>query len=91
MAPNAGHQLRQIVLNLSDIIAIELLCDVQARDLFPNYSLAANSEAIYQLIRKDVPYLKADGPLSAHIEHISELVRSGEIARIVKAHIQELV
>jgi len=88
MAPAAGHQLRQIISNLSNIIAIELLCAAQARDLNPQYSLAATSQEIYQLIRKQVPYLQKDAPLSASIEHISGLVRGGSIAGIVKRNIQ---
>ena len=90
MAPNAGHQLKQVIANTSRIMAIELMCAAQGRDLNPQYHLAPCSEAIYQLIRKQVPYLKVDGPLSAHIEHIHDLVRTGQIARIVQQHIKDV-
>ncbi len=90
MAPNAGHQLRQIIDNTSNIIAIELLCAAQGRDLNPKYHLAPNSEDIYQLIRMEVPYLKADSPLSAYIEYIYKLVRKGDIAQSAIRNIQEL-
>ncbi|MCF7822951.1 MAG: histidine ammonia-lyase [Candidatus Marinimicrobia bacterium] len=90
MAPAAGHQLRQILGNFRNINAIELLCAVQARDLNPRYGLARNSEAIYQLIRERVPYLESDGPLSVYIDHISQLLKSGKIAQIVKQNIQDL-
>jgi histidine ammonia-lyase len=88
MAPNAGHQLKQIVSNTSKIIAIELMCDAQARDLNPQYHLAPCSEAIYQLIRNEVPYQEVDGPLSAHIEAIHGMVSSGAIANIVEHHLE---
>ncbi|NQV13867.1 histidine ammonia-lyase [bacterium] len=90
MAPIAGHQLMQIIRNASDVIAIELMCAAQAKDLNPKYNLAVNSEDIYQLIRMEVPYLISDGPLSAHIEYISNLIKSGEIAEIVSRNTQEL-
>lgn len=88
MAPNAGHQLKQVIANASHIFAIELMCAAQARDLNPQFHLAPNSEAIYQLIRQHVPYLESDGPLSAHIEHIAGLVSRGDISRIVHDHLE---
>ncbi|NQV41485.1 MAG: histidine ammonia-lyase [Candidatus Marinimicrobia bacterium] len=88
MAPIAGHQLRQVISNASRIFAIELMCAAQARDLNPQYHLASSSEAIYQLIRKQVPYLEVDGPLSAHIEAIYEMVSSGAIADIVRQQLE---
>jgi histidine ammonia-lyase len=90
MAPNAGHQLRQIISNTSTIVAIELMCAAQARDLNPQYALAQCSEDIYQLIRTQVPYLEVDGPLSMHIERISDFVTSGEISSIVKKYAGEI-
>ncbi len=90
MAPAAGYQLRSLIKNASTIFAIELLCAAQARDLNPKYKLAVNSEDIYQLIRMDVPYLEQDGALSAFIDHISQLVMAGDIARIVHRNIQDL-
>lgn len=88
MAPNAGYQLRQIVSNSSRIIAIELMCAAQARDLHPEYTLAPASQAIYELLREKVPYLEEDGPLSAHIETINDMVGSGLIAHIVTQHLE---
>ena len=90
MAPNAGHQLRQIIANTAAIVAIELMCAAQARDLNPQYHLASCSEEIYRTIREQVPYLEVDGPLSGHIECISEFVASGKISAIVKKHIEEI-
>jgi len=90
MAPHAGHQLRQLIGDTSRILAIELMCAAQARDLKAEYQLAANSEDIYQLIRLEVPYLEEDGPLSAHIDYISNLVSSGKIAQIVFRNTQDL-
>ena len=91
MAPNAGHQLKQVIANTSNILAIELMCAAQARDLNPQYHLAPCSEAIYQHIRKQVPYLEVDGPLSMHIENISNMVSSGEISDIAKESIGDLL
>ncbi len=90
MAPNAGYQLQQIIINASRIIAIELLCAAQARNLNPRYDLAVNSEDVFQRIRIAVPFLEEDGPLSAHIDYISDLIISGEIAAIVHRNTQDL-
>ncbi|MCF6239650.1 MAG: histidine ammonia-lyase, partial [Candidatus Marinimicrobia bacterium] len=91
MAPNAGYQLQQVISNSTNIIAIELMCAAQARDLNPKYQLAVNSEDILQRIRIAVPYLEQDGPLSKHIDYISGLISSGEIAEIVHRNIRESV
>jgi histidine ammonia-lyase len=88
MAPIAGHQLRQVISNASTIFAIELMCAAQARDLNPQFHLGPSSEAIYQLIRGEVPYLEVDGPLSGHIESIHGMISSGSIAEIVKNHLE---
>lgn len=88
MAPIAGHQLRQVISNATRIFAIELMCAAQARNLNPQYHLAPSSEAIYQQIRQEVPYLEVDGPLSAHIEAISDMVASGAIADIVRNQLE---
>ncbi len=88
MAPIAGHQLRQVIANASRIFAIELMCAAQARDLNPQYHLAPSSEAIYQRIRQEVPYLEVDGPLSAHIESIYEMISSGDMAKIVRHQLE---
>ena len=88
MAPNAGHQLKQVIANTSRIFSIELMCAAQAKDLNPQYHLAPCSKAIYSLIREDVPYLEVDGPLSAHIEAIHGLVSSGKIAEIVRHQLE---
>jgi histidine ammonia-lyase len=88
MAPNAGRKLKQIIHNATRILAIELMCAAQARDLNPSYSLAACSEEIYQLIRQDVPYLTQDGVLSHYIEHIASLVKSEYISKICKRYVE---
>ena len=89
MAPNAGRKLQQIICNTATILAIELMCAAQARDLNPKYALAQASEEIYRLIRVDVPYLTQDGPLSAHIARIRDLVQNGEISSICRRHLKD--
>ncbi len=89
MAPNAGHQLRQVISNSSKIFAIEFMCAAQAKDLNPQYHLAPASKAIYTFIRSEVPYLEADGPLSAYIESIYHMISSGAIADIVNNQLEK--
>lgn len=88
MAPNAGHQLKQIISNSSKVIAIEFMCAAQARDLNPQFNLAPGSQAIYDLIRTKVPYLVKDGPLSAYIEAIYALVDEELISDLVKQQLE---
>jgi len=90
MAPNAAYKLQRIIQNTGEILAIELLCACQGRDFNPQYKLARNSGAIYDLIRKTIPSIQEDTQLSNHIEGITEMILTGAIDGIVQENIREM-
>ncbi|MFF4312680.1 aromatic amino acid lyase [Streptomyces sp. NPDC001507] len=69
---------------LSHVVAIEVMCAVQALDLLAPRSPSPAAEALRARIRETVPTVDADRGFHADLEHIAELVRSGEALRIVE-------
>lgn len=79
MGTTAALKLRSIADNLSDILAIELLCAAQAIDLRRKRlgtvrKLGAGTAPIYEKIRSLVPFIEADEFLKVHIESCRSIV-----------------
>ncbi|MGW7542646.1 HAL/PAL/TAL family ammonia-lyase [Streptomyces sp. NPDC054770] len=70
---------------LGYVIAIELMCAVQALDLLAPRSPSPAAQALRARIRETVPAVAEDRFFQADMEHIAELVRSGEALRTVEA------
>ncbi|WP_328377590.1 aromatic amino acid lyase [Streptomyces sp. NBC_01020] len=69
---------------LSYVIAIELMCGVQALDLLAPLSPSPATDALRAKIRETVPTVTEDRAFHADLEHITELVRSEEALRTVE-------
>ncbi|WP_326709920.1 histidine ammonia-lyase [Streptomyces sp. NBC_01474] len=69
---------------LGYVVAIELMCAVQALDLLAPRLPSPATEALRARIRETVPTVNEDRVFHADIEHIAELVRSGEALRVVE-------
>jgi histidine ammonia-lyase len=77
----AARNLRVLIENVSTVIAIELICAAQALDLrrqdHPGLKPGTGTSVIYQRIRDEVPFAKADQPFSDEIGRIAQLVKNG--------------
>lgn len=82
-ATTAARHLMQVLENLQHILAIELIAAAQAVDLrlqqSPELRLGAGTHAAHQVVRKAVPFISADTPLSEYIEKATSLIRSGDL------------
>jgi len=90
MGAIAARKCREIVANVEDVIAIELLCSAQAIDLFTNMKAGDGTLAAYEVIRSKVGYMKEDRILSKDIAVIKELLLSGEIVKAVENKVGKL-
>ncbi len=93
MGTIAARQCRDIMINTEHVIAVELLCAAQAVDLVQRQKGLTPGEgtlAAWQTIRENIPYLETDRQLSADIETMAALVRSGKIASAVESAVGEL-
>jgi histidine ammonia-lyase len=79
MGATAALKLRQIADNLSNILAIELLCAAQGVDFrkrrgFENARLGAQTAPVYESIREAVPFVEQDAYLKDYIDAVRSIV-----------------
>ncbi len=90
MGTISARKCREIVGNVENVIAIELLCAAQALDLFTNMKPGEGTLAAYRAIRKSVPHLEKDRILSSDISTVKQLMRDGKILNAVEKQIGDL-
>ncbi len=90
MGTISARQCEQVVGNLENIIAIELLEAAQALDFRAPLTYGSGTAVAHRVVRSRVPHLREDRNLSLDIATARELVVSGELVRAVEAEIGEL-
>lgn len=93
MGTIAIRQTREILDNVEQVVAIELLCAAQAYDLVTESAPlkgGLGTRAAYEVIRKHVPYMDRDRELYRDIETMVRILRSGEIIEAVEASVGRL-
>ncbi len=87
------RQAREVLDNVENVLAIELLCAAQAYDLIvenkPMIAGRGTREA-YEVIRRYVPYMGQDRDLYKDIEQMVAVIRSGEIISAVEAAVGDI-
>jgi histidine ammonia-lyase len=78
MGTIGARKAREIIGNLKNILAIELMAAAQALDFYELKS-SAIIENVKTLIRKQVPFLDEDTRMDTFIGHIANLIASGQI------------
>lgn len=81
MGANAARHCREILANVREVIAIELMTAAQGVDLRPDgpARLGRGTRVVHEHVRRRVEPFSHDRPLSPDIEALSELVRSDEL------------
>ncbi|MFH1155975.1 MAG: histidine ammonia-lyase [Pseudomonadota bacterium] len=93
MGTIAIRQTREILDNVENVVAIELLCAAQAYDLVTeNRPLngGLGTRAAYEVIRRHVPYMDRDRELYRDINTMVKVLRSGEIINAVEKSVGRL-
>jgi histidine ammonia-lyase len=80
----------QIIDHSCAVVGIELMCGTQAADFRKPLKLGKGTGAVYDLIRKYIPYMKEDRPLYGDINKMAELVRTGAILEAAESAIGKL-
>jgi histidine ammonia-lyase len=73
--------------NTRRVLAVEMLCAVQALEYRKPLRPAPGTSEVAALIRNHVPPLTEDRSLAEEIETVAELIGSGEIEAVVIGHI----
>ena len=90
MGAVAARKCRDIVANVEEVIAIELLCAAQGIDLFTNMKAGKGTLAAYEVIRSKVGYMKEDRMLSTDIAKVKKLLHDGSIVKAVEDKVGHL-
>jgi histidine ammonia-lyase len=85
MGCTAGLKVRQVIDNVGYILAIELMTAAQGIDFRKNEveqrtRLGKGTQAAYDRIREDVPFLEQDAIMYPHMDTIRDLIFAGEFA-----------
>ncbi len=79
MGLHAARKAAEIVDNLEQVLAIELLCASQALDLRAPLKPARGTGAVLQLVRRNIPFWQEDRLIAKDMAISAELIRSGKI------------
>jgi histidine ammonia-lyase len=82
MGVTAALQTRQIVNNVEYILALELFAaaqgvDFRKRDLKADAALGKGTQPVYDLIRREIPFIEEDTVMYPYIEAVKTMVASG--------------
>ncbi|MBI6546325.1 MAG: histidine ammonia-lyase [Cyanobacteria bacterium NC_groundwater_1444_Ag_S-0.65um_54_12] len=90
MGTIAARQAQEILSNVQQVLAIELVCGAQGLDFRRPLRPGVGSMAAYEAIREIVPRLGADRPLWEDWQSAVQLVRDGGILQKVEAAVGSL-
>lgn len=79
MGATAALKLRQVAANLADILSIELFCaaqgvDFRRKQIGSDKKLGVGTRAIYNEIRRNVPFIERDEYMKKHMDAIAAIV-----------------
>jgi histidine ammonia-lyase len=89
MGPIAARKLKEIIWNVTNVLAIEMMAAAQAID-FLDEKPGAGPEAAYREIRKVVKPLEKDRVLWPDIQAISEKIANCDILNAVESRAGEI-
>ncbi len=86
MGTIAARKALEIFKNARRVVAMELMCSVQAIDLRGKKRLGYVTEPTYHAIRNQVEHLTVDRELYDDINKCEDLIIHGELAGIINSH-----
>ncbi|MGO1721909.1 MAG: histidine ammonia-lyase [Sphingobacterium sp.] len=77
MGSISGRKLRQIIANVEIILSIEMICAAQAKDFHAPLRSTPIIEAVHERIRKQIPHIERDQPMTQLLADAQTMIRSG--------------
>ena len=84
MGTIAARKAREILGNVRRVLAIELMCACQAIDLRGDKGMGAGTRAVYERVRREIPFLTEDRPLYDDINRSEALIEDGSLVAAVE-------
>ena len=72
----AARRVKMILENVKYVVAFELMCACQAADLRGKEKLSTKTRALYELVRKIVPFYDKDQFMTDHLEALHKQIPS---------------
>ena len=83
MGVTSALKAREIIINATKVVAIELMCGCQAAEMLGQAKLGKGSQVSIKNIRKLTKHLVEDRSLSVDLERLSEYLQKGEFVKSV--------
>jgi histidine ammonia-lyase len=90
MGTIAARKARDVVNNVEQILAMELLCATQGLEFLLPLKPGIGIKEAYEVVRKKVPAIKEDRRFSEDIRKIDLLIKSGELLNRVEKVVGKL-
>lgn len=90
MGTNGARKLMKVVDNAYHVLAVELLCAVQALELRQELPAGRGVEAVRRFVRTHVPHLDEDRMIADEIRLIAERIEDGSLVAAVEEAIGPL-
>jgi histidine ammonia-lyase len=90
MGTIAARKARDIVNNVEQILAMELLCAAQGLEFLLPLTPGIGIKEAYNVVRRKVPPVKGDRRFSEDIQQIDLMIKSGELLRRVEKAVGKL-
>lgn len=84
MGTTAARQATQIVNHVAKVLAIELICAVEAADFLGAEKLSPATQVLYEQVRSCVPRVVEDRSLSGEIEQVASALLEGDWLQAVE-------
>jgi histidine ammonia-lyase len=84
MGWGAGLKLTDVLDNAARVVAVEIVCAVQGIEYRQPMQPSPAGSAVVDMVREVVPPLEEDRPISAEIEAVAEMVRSGSLLAVAE-------
>jgi histidine ammonia-lyase len=84
MGALAARKADAVATNVEAVLGIELLCAMQALDFLRPNRASPPIEAVYEMVRAQVPFVEHDRPLAKHIAIAQALIGSNRVVQVVE-------
>ncbi|MEW6423766.1 MAG: histidine ammonia-lyase [Bacillota bacterium] len=91
MGPISARKAGEIIRNVQQILAIQLICAAQAVDLGARRKMGRGTARAYAVIREEIPFLERDRVLYPDLQKALELVQSGRLLQAVEDEVGPLL
>ncbi|RKX69930.1 histidine ammonia-lyase [candidate division WOR-3 bacterium] len=81
MGMNSGLKFLDALINLRRILAIEIICGLQAIEFLRPLTSSPVIERVRRRVRRKVPFIRKDRELTSYVESLATVIESGQLLK----------